>query len=84
MNKKDYYKLESTKGGTKVCQIIDGWIFETIVPNTIPIIIKESDKDTMICGLCAHYDSDMGYCEKHLNWGELVEMDTCDDYKECD
>ena len=40
------------------------------------------DKDTMICGLCKWYDSDMCYCEKHLNWGELVEMDTCDDYEE--
>ena len=40
------------------------------------------DKDYDICGLCKWYDPDMGYCEKHLNWGELVEMDTCDDYKE--
>ena len=37
-----------------------------------------------VCGLCKWYDSDMGYCEKHLNWGEMVEMDTCDDYEEGD
>ncbi len=42
------------------------------------------DIDTMICGLCKFYDSDMCYCEKHLDWGELVEKDTCSDYKECD
>jgi len=45
MDKKNYYKLERTKEGTKVHQIIDGWLFVTTVPSTIPIIIKESDKD---------------------------------------
>ena len=44
----------------------------------------EQDIATMICGLCAHYDSDMCYCERHLNWGELCEKDTCSDYKEGD
>ena len=39
---------------------------------------------TMICGLCKFYDSDMCFCEKHLNWGELCGMDSCDDYEECD
>jgi len=38
--------------------------------------------DTMICGLCKNYDSDMCYCEKHPEWGEMVECDTCDDYEE--
>ena len=40
------------------------------------------DKDYDICGLYKWYDSDMGYCEKHLNYGEMVEMDTCDEYEE--
>jgi len=44
----------------------------------------ENNTDTMICGLCKFYDSDMCYCEKHLNWGELCERDSCEDYKECD
>ena len=35
------YKIERTKEGTKVHQIIDGWNFETIVPSSVPIIIKE-------------------------------------------
>ena len=38
--------------------------------------------DTMICGLCDHYSSDMCFCALHPEWGELVEMDTCDDYEE--
>lgn len=42
------------------------------------------DKDTMICGLCKFYDSDHCFCSRHLNWGELVEMDSCQDYRECD
>lgn len=38
--------------------------------------------DTMICGLCRFYDSEYCYCERHLNWGELCERDSCDDYEE--
>lgn len=41
-----------------------------------------NNTDTMICGLCRWFDSDMGFCEKHLNWGEMVEMDFCDDWEE--
>lgn len=33
--------------------------------------------DTMVCGLCRWYDSDMCFCEKHPEYGEIVEMDTC-------
>ena len=44
--------------------------------------VKLLNREYDICGLCKFYDPDMGYCEKHLNWGELVEMDTCDDYEE--
>ena len=40
------------------------------------------DKDTMICGLCDHYDSDMCFCSLHPGYGELCEQDTCDDYEE--
>ena len=40
------------------------------------------NKDIMICGLCAHFDSDHCFCDIHLDWGEMVEMDTCDDWKE--
>jgi len=40
------------------------------------------DKDTTICGLCDYYDSDMCFCLLHLDYGELVEMDTCDDWEE--
>ena len=42
------------------------------------------DTDTMICGLYKWYDSDMCFCDIHLNWGELCERDFCDDYEECD
>lgn len=42
MTKRNYYKLERTKEGIKVHQIIDGWLFTTIVPSTMPIIIKET------------------------------------------
>lgn len=38
--------------------------------------------DTMICGLCQFYDSDMCFCLLHTEYGELCERDTCDDY--CD
>ena len=38
--------------------------------------------DYMICGLCKHFDSDMCFCMLHPSYGELVEMDTCDDWKE--
>ena len=38
------YKIERTKEGTKVCQIIDGWYSETIVPNSQPIIVIEKNK----------------------------------------
>ena len=44
----------------------------------------DKNVDTMICGLCKWYDSDMLFCDIHLNWGELVEKDTCDDYKACE
>ncbi len=80
MNK--IYKIEGTKGGNKVHQIIDGWHFTTILPSSIPIIIKEVNNDTMICGNCAHYDG--RYCMVHSEYGEMVEKDNCDDYKECD
>lgn len=36
------------------------------------------------CGLCSHFNSDTCLCGKHPKWGEMVEMDTCSDYKECD
>ena len=45
---------------------------------------RELNTDTMICGLCKFYDSDMCFCEKHLKYGELVERDTCSDYRECE
>lgn len=36
----------------------------------------------MCCGLCKFYDGEYLWCEKHLNYGEMVEMDSCDDYEE--
>ena len=39
--------------------------------------------DTMICGLCKHYDSDICYCSARGEH-ELYEEDTCDCYEECD
>ncbi len=45
---------------------------------------KDMDNDTMICGLCGNYDFVMYFCDKHPEYGELTERDTCDDYKECD
>ena len=42
----------------------------------------DENVDTMICGLCKFYDSDMCYCELHTEYGEMVEMDCCDDWKE--
>jgi len=44
----------------------------------------DKNVDTMICGLCKWYDSDMCFCELHTEYGEMVEMDTCDSYEECD
>ena len=44
----------------------------------------DNNTDTMICGLCGNYDCDMCFCDKHPEYGELTERDTCDDYKECD
>ena len=41
---------------------------------------KEMDKDTYICGNCAHY-SKTCFCILHPEYGELVEKDTCFDYK---
>ena len=38
--------------------------------------------DTMICGLCEHFDSDMGFCILHPEYGELCERDSCDDWEE--
>lgn len=35
-----------------------------------------------VCGLCKWFDSDMVYCDKHPEYGEMVEMDFCDDYEE--
>ncbi len=42
-----------------------------------------NNTDTMICGLCAHYDSDMCYCSARGEH-EIYEEDTCDGYKECE
>ena len=47
-------------------------------------VYHEKKIDTMICGLCRWYDSDMVYCEKHTEWGELCERDSCYDYEECE
>lgn len=35
-----------------------------------------------ICGLCKFYDSEYCFCSRHLNWGEMVEQDSCDDWSE--
>ena len=45
---------------------------------------RELDNSTMICGLCKFYESDWCMCYKHPNYGELVEMDSCGDYRECE
>ena len=34
-----------------------------------------------ICGTCGHYD-DICFCLIHPEWGEMVEQDTCDDWKD--
>ena len=44
MNKKNCYKIETTNKGIEVYQIIDGWLFTTVVPSTIPIIIREEKR----------------------------------------
>ena len=36
----------------------------------------------MICGLCSSFNSDTCFCDKHPEYGELVEQDTCNDWKE--
>lgn len=38
--------------------------------------------DPMICGNCEFYDSDTLCCERHPEYGELVEEDSCDDWSE--
>jgi len=35
-----------------------------------------------ICGNCKSYDCDECFCVIHPEWGEMVEMDSCDDWKE--
>ena len=47
-------------------------------------VYHEKKIDTMICGLCGNYDSDTLFCDIHPKWGELVEMDSCGDYRECE
>ena len=42
----------------------------------------DNNTDTMICGLCKWFDSDMCFCERHTEYGEMVEMDSCSDYEE--
>ena len=44
--------------------------------------LAPSQNDTMICGLCNDYDSDTCLCDKHPEWEELVETDSCDGYEE--
>jgi len=34
-----------------------------------------------ICGTCRYWDSDTRFCECHPEYGELCEMDTCDDWE---
>ncbi|MCK4320974.1 hypothetical protein KAX08_00425 [candidate division WOR-3 bacterium] len=36
-----------------------------------------------ICGTCEHYD-DICFCLIHPEWGEIVEKDSCDDWREDD
>lgn len=38
----------------------------------------------IICGFCIYYDSDTCLCDLHPEYEELVEMDTCDDWREED
>jgi len=38
------YKIECTDKGLEVHQVIDGWVFTTIVPPNIPIIVMKGDK----------------------------------------
>ena len=38
-------KVESTKKGIEVHQIIDKWLFTTVVPSSIPIIILVNKKE---------------------------------------
>lgn len=46
MSKKNYYKISTIDVGKKVTQIIDGWVFETIIPEGAAIIkIKEESKN---------------------------------------
>lgn len=35
-----------------------------------------------VCGTCKDYSSDTLFCDEHPEYGELVEQDTCDDWKE--
>ena len=35
-----------------------------------------------ICGNCQFYNSDTLFCDKHPEWGEMVEQDSCDDWRE--
>jgi len=46
--------------------------------------MKDIDNtDTMVCGLCKHYDSDMCYCSARGEH-EMYEGDSCDGYEACD
>jgi len=38
----------------------------------------------IICGTCEFYNSDTCFCDKHPEYGELVEQDTCSDWSEDD
>lgn len=48
----------------------------------------ESERNRMktlndpICGNCKHYNGDTLLCDKHPEYGELVEQDTCKDWEE--
>ena len=37
------YKIEQTEEGTKICQVIDGWYSEMIIPYDTIIIIKKEE-----------------------------------------
>jgi len=46
-------------------------------------ILTEDTFDTdPICGDCKKYNSDTCFCDKHPEYGELVEQDTCSDWSE--
>lgn len=46
--------------------------------------IKVDTEYEKVCGICSNYSSDMLFCSLHPEYGELVEMDVCNDWRECD